>query len=343
MPALESDCEEYQSCKTDSVEDSDIQAKEPRASPGLQSMSAFLTNLFEDVAERYPDKDERWIPRSFYPSQTSVYYAFVDHWNRLHEEQGYTSIPEPPSRTSMRRLWDQFFSDVKIKKSNTFAQCDICITLRTKMQLALGEHKAYYKRLLGDHQNQVRQDRMRYWGNRESAFLNINGCYHLSVIIDGMSCWKTQIPHFIRPNKEVCNAGQPLQQPLIAAKVHGLGNIAFWQHGGQLTGPGSGSNVTCSIILYILHEVKAKRGFLPQKLKLQMDNCGKDNKNITVIAFLASLLEAGIFTEVEVSSCAYSISFSTCVSPWLFCCSITLHAFTAFERAMQFCCAYVCS
>ena len=50
-------------------------------------MSAFLTNLFEDVAECYPDKDERWIPRSFYPSQTSVYYAFVDRWNRLHEEQ----------------------------------------------------------------------------------------------------------------------------------------------------------------------------------------------------------------------------------------------------------------
>ena len=25
MPALESDCEEYQSCKTDSVEDSDIE------------------------------------------------------------------------------------------------------------------------------------------------------------------------------------------------------------------------------------------------------------------------------------------------------------------------------
>ena len=45
-----------------------------------------------------------------------------------------------------------------------------------------------------------------------------------------------------------------------------------------------------------------------------MDNCGKDNKTITVIAFLASLVEAGIFTEVEVSSCAYSISFSTCVS-----------------------------
>ena len=43
-------------------------------------------------------------------------------------------------------------------------------------------------------------------------------------------------------------------------------------------------------------------GEIPRHLKLQMDNCAKDNKNATVLGFCGLLVAEGVVETVEVSN-----------------------------------------
>ena len=122
----------------------------------------------------------------------------------------------------------------------------------------------------------------------------------LSMIIDAMSKWKTGIPYWARAPKVFDSKGVPLQYPLTCSKIHGFANIADWHYGGQFEGQGSGCNYMC-ILLSNLHEYHRPQGHLPADLKLQMDNCAKDNKNHTVLALLALLVQEGVHESIEVS------------------------------------------
>ena len=132
--------------------------------------------------------------------------------------------------------------------------------------------------------------------NRESA-----NAFTLSMILDGMSKWKTTVPHLAREPKSLDSQGNRLQYTLTASKIHGLCNVADWQYGGHFQGPGSGCNFSCSVILANLHLVEELTGEIPRHLKLQMDNCAKDNKNSTVLGFCGLLVAEGIVETVEAS------------------------------------------
>ena len=128
-----------------------------------------------------------------------------------------------------------------------------------------------------------------------------------SMIIDGMSKWKTMIPQFAREPKGLDSHGHQLQYPLTASKIHGLCNVADWQYGGQFQGAGSGCNFSCSILLTNLQLVEERQGQIHRHLKLQMDNCAKDNKNCTVLGFCALLVALGIVETVEVNNCVSNV------------------------------------
>lgn len=126
--------------------------------------------------------------------------------------------------------------------------------------------------------------------------------YVCSMIIDAMSKWKTCLPHWSREPKHLDGKGVPLNFPLTCSKIHGFANIADWQYGGQIQGPGSGSNSMCNTILLNLHAIQKEKSELPRHLRLQLDNCAKDNKNHTVLGFLALLVQEGVFEDVQVCS-----------------------------------------
>ena len=63
--------------------------------------------------------------------------------------------------------------------------------------------------------------------------------------------------------------------------------------------PTPGLMMLYNIVLNILVELLMKmREFLPDVLFLQLDNTARENKNKYVLAFLALLVEEGIFSEV---------------------------------------------
>ena len=126
--------------------------------------------------------------------------------------------------------------------------------------------------------------------------------YSLSMITNAMSKWKTTVPHLAHEPESLDSQGNRLQYSLTASKVHGLCNVARWQCGGQFQGAGSGCNFSCSVILANLHLVEESTKEIPRHLKLQMDNCPKDNKNATVLGFCGLLVAEGVVETVEVNN-----------------------------------------
>ena len=53
-----------------------------------------------------------------------------------------------------------------------------------------------------------------------------------------------------------------------------------------------------NLMINVLVDVLLKRDALPPVLYLQLDNTARENKNQYVMAFLAYLVQAGIFSEV---------------------------------------------
>ena len=77
---------------------------------------------------------------------------------------------------------------------------------------------------------------------------------------------------------------------VTGAITHGYGTNVFldvhtWPHDANL-------------VLNILMELLKMREFLPEVLYLQLDNTARENKNKFCLAFLALLVEEGIFSEV---------------------------------------------
>lgn len=61
-------------------------------------------------------------------------------------------------------------------------------------------------------------------------------------------------------------------------------------------------NLTINVLLRVLvgYSPKlVKRGSLPRKLAVQLDNCVRENKSKFVLSFLAPMVELGVFEEVR--------------------------------------------
>ena len=56
-----------------------------------------------------------------------------------------------------------------------------------------------------------------------------------------------------------------------------------------------------STLLYVIGDVLRRKGFLPPTLRIQTDNCTRENKNIYMFALCATLVGLGFFQEVELS------------------------------------------
>ena len=115
------------------------------------------------------------------------------------------------------------------------------------------------------------------------------------MIIDGMDQNKTNIPHLVRIPKS-CQNLWCLRSHLTGCLVHGVGSFGYF----DFLQYSHDSNLTLSTLLYTLAKIAKKRP-LPPFLRLQMDNCVRENKNKYVLGFLAFLVEESIFTEVNIN------------------------------------------
>ena len=83
---------------------------------------------------------------------------------------------------------------------------------------------------------------------------------------------------------------QQIKVQVTGALTHGHGAFVYLRYGQY----SSDSNFTITVLLKCLEEIQP----LPEVLYLQMDNCTGQNKNKYVLAFLAHLVQEGVFRKV---------------------------------------------
>ena len=86
------------------------------------------------------------------------------------------------------------------------------------------------------------------------------------------------------------------QFKLMATYAYGYGFTAFLVHN-SLT---CGANLLWTVLWITITEMYAKRGYLPEELHIQLDNCFSENKNNIMIAMCAWLVATFKFRRVRV-------------------------------------------
>ena len=134
-----------------------------------------------------------------------------------------------------------------------------------------------------------RTEREKYYKHVTKAKRHPNK--YLSVIVDGMDQHATAVPHFLRDSKST-NGAWKLLTRVTGTIVHGRGQHCYV----DVNEVPHDSNLTIMVLILIL---KRYADVLPKVLYLQLDNCGRENKNKYVFAFLCLLVELGVFEKVS--------------------------------------------
>lgn len=120
----------------------------------------------------------------------------------------------------------------------------------------------------------------------------------MTIILDGMDNNKTHIPRERRISKEHANVSR-LKSHVVGAIVHsGLPrhekeifaclDLFEWPHD---------PNLTANALICVLDKFHRLHGLAPV-LYLQLDNCGRENKNNVMLCLLALLVDLDIFEKV---------------------------------------------
>ena len=179
-----------------------------------------------------------------------------------------------------------------VRKWIPFAKCDTCAQNREEQEKT--QDRAERKRLAIKHSAHlrfVRRERNAYAANRYADPDEV-----LSVIIDGADASRFALPHFAHAS-HTSSVAWHLRTHIIGAIVHQGDTYAFTcpSHLAQ------GHNVTIQVLKEVLVDILQKKGKLPRKLCLQLDNTTKQNKGKYLFSFLALLLAYEVFAEIEVS------------------------------------------
>jgi hypothetical protein len=218
-------------------------------------------------------------------------------------------IPDGTPDSTVYNLWNSDLWEFQIRDWQPFCKCDVCCTFKTAHALMVGglskghmeaAQDPTYLKMKGwkeGHLAVVLLARNRYQLRYELARAYPDTFLH--ICIDGMDNQKTNLPHCnsLLKSKEVDGAGLPLQTKLLGVLIEGRGFMSFM----TLPTIYQGANVTWTAFLHVLHKLQEHDGRLPPVLLLQLDNCGRDNKNQLTFAFLGWLVHLGVFHEVQMN------------------------------------------
>eukprot|EP00057_Strongylocentrotus_purpuratus_P025222 XP_011679696.1 PREDICTED: uncharacterized protein LOC105445628 [Strongylocentrotus purpuratus] len=133
-------------------------------------------------------------------------------------------------------------------KINRFAKCDICTSIKSKLQnCSDSKQRSHLCKAREQHLQQQRAEREKYYKHQKKAKA-YPGKY-LSVIIDGMDQKSTSIPHFMQEAKST-NGAWKLPTHVTGGIVHGRGQHAFIDLNEFPHDP----NLTITVLLRILQK-----------------------------------------------------------------------------------------
>jgi hypothetical protein len=195
------------------------------------------------------------------------------------------------------KVWRMEFWHVDITKSNDFTKCAQCVEFKQYINSAATDRaRQSFKRDRATHNNLQFAHRMMYTLWKEESIRRPGES--LCMIIDGMDQAKTSVPHMARTfySKDLMSYNM-MKTNLTGILAHGRKPsihihswFPFFPHD---------SNSVISSVMKVLRFIQGTGERLPPILRLQADNCWRENKNRFVFAFLSLLVKFEIFKEVE--------------------------------------------
>ncbi|KXJ05596.1 hypothetical protein AC249_AIPGENE17471, partial [Exaiptasia diaphana] len=175
-----------------------------------------------------------------------------------------------------------------------FTKCIICVHLKEQLRNPRLDAKQRRRMTNMRKVHLLRQmaERRNYYMHGIKARLEPNR--YLSMMLDGMDQNKTRIPHFSQTTKIDDGLGKlktHITGVLVNARstAYAYVDVCEYPHD---------PNLTINLIMSALSEEQKKQGKLPPILYLQMDNCGRENKNAAVLSFLGLLVQLELFVKV---------------------------------------------
>ncbi|WAR29289.1 hypothetical protein MAR_002857 [Mya arenaria] len=248
----------------------------------------WLEDYIRFFADRQPDREELHLPACL--TKNMLFKSYEDEM-----KQGKI---RPVSRSRFHEIWLQQMPNVKIRKDpDDLPQCQTCATIQTGlMQLPCKQDREKFLNLRSTHLELQARCRKKYYKHiRKAAKDGLEG-RHLSLIIDGMDQAKTRLPRFSVYSKADAHLHK-MQQHVTGIKVHNT-NQTYLMTWTDTLHPDA--NVTINALVHVLHDISKETGRLPEVLYIQMDNSGKDNKNVFIILFMAWLVRRRVFRKVKI-------------------------------------------
>ena len=180
------------------------------------------------------------------------------------------------------RSWMPFSKCTRCSKYATLLQQTQCSNKKKKINQKKRKHLHFVKRERGAYE---------YW--RQRAKEQPSEC--LSLIVDAADAQRFSLPHFAQTNHASAAAWK--------MRMHIMGVISHGRQSYLYTCPShiaQGNNVSIQAIKEVLVDTRNREGRLPPVLHVQLDNTTKQCKGKFLMAFLADLVDKGVFREVHV-------------------------------------------
>ncbi len=266
----------------------------------LQFIGKFGESVVKIFGEALPHKSVRVSSTGLRVPQINIPNGlFSSKASLLKQLKAQDILPADLSEFTFYHLLRTFFPHVCIQKWTPFSKCDVCSRIKQEL---FGERddvqRAKLQRELAAHRGVVTLSRQRL--SARSLIARAAPGEALYIIADGMDSGKTFSPHVIThfsAGKGLSEKGRHLKTKLMGVLTEGEAFYGFITYPHYSGGP----NILCTALhISLLRHAEQCQGLLPPVLFLQLDNCGGDNKNHTVFAYLGYLVQIGVFHTILV-------------------------------------------
>ena len=268
-----------------------------RESTRMSAAEACFKSFVDEVGCPQPHRsicrkdDNAVVPLILLPMNTVKFDVF----NYVNEEVKKICNGETISISSFHKMWRLRYPHVQIPPFSRFSKCYHCWEYKCAMEgTTNADARIKIKELFMLHLRIQMEERRHYWIFKRSCYIHPE--LYMCIIVDGMDQNTTMVPRMRQTVKNIEH--RFVKTHLCGALVHGIGlycDVWFGAHHKH------DSNQVVSTLLYVIGDVLRRKGFLPPTLRIQADNCTRENKNIYMFALCASLVGLGFFQEVELS------------------------------------------
>ena len=207
----------------------------------------------------------------------------------------------PVSKSYFLKLLQTHYK-VIMHKHKGFSKCNACHYFKEELKKKCSVmDRIELKKERAKHYALIYAERVQYHTVRRTGQTRPDQV--ISMIVDSCSKWKTELPRFTRDllKGKVTPHGNSLCTCLVHQNKEDPKNPGGAFNYFIEDAVAGGGNVTAEVIWRTLCKLQEIREVWAERLHVQLDNTTKENKNHTVFAFLAWLVQSGNFHKVTVS------------------------------------------